>query len=189
MHDPSGITHVLFNMFAVFMFGRTLEMVWGSKRFLCYYLITGIGAALLNMLVVYLRIKQLEGVLSPELISEVYARGAEALSMHRNFIDADAASLNLLINTTMVGASGAVFGILVGFGMLFPNAKLMIIPIPIPVKAKYFVIGYGTIELLLGLYDASGDNVAHFAHLGGLIVGFIIVYFWKKKNKIDGFYF
>ena len=189
MHDPSGITHVLFNMFAVFMFGRTLETVWGGKRFLFYYLITGIGAALLNMLVVYLRIHQLESILSPELVELVYANGAQALSMQQNFVNVDAASLNLLINTSMVGASGAVFGILVAFGMLFPNVKLMVIPIPVPIKAKYFVIGYGVVELFLGLNNAEGDNVAHFAHLGGLVVGFILVYYWKKKNKIDGYYF
>lgn len=189
MHDPSGITHVLFNMFAVFMFGRTLEMIWGSKRFLIYYLLTGIGAGLVNLFVVYLRINYLQENISPELLEQVYLKGSQALSMHQNFIDETAASLNLLINTSMVGASGAVFGILVAFGMFFPNVKLMVMPIPVPIKAKYFVIGYGVIELVLGLNNASGDNIAHFAHLGGLIVGFIISYYWKRKNTFNDYYY
>jgi membrane associated rhomboid family serine protease len=189
MHDPSSITHVLFNMFAVFMFGRTLEMVWGSKRFLFYYMITGIGAGLFNILVMYLRIHSFETGLSPEMISDVYANGAGLLHKGLNYSDPVLGKLNVLLNTTMVGASGAVFGILLAFGMLFPDAKLIVIPIPVPIKAKYFVIGYGAFELLLGLYDKAGDNVAHFAHLGGLIVGLFVILYWKKRNKINGRYY
>ena len=90
------------------------------------------------------------------------------------------------INVPMVGASGAIFGILVGFGMLFPNAELMMIPIPIPIKAKYFVIGYGALELFLGLSNSPSDNVAHFAHLGGLFTGLIFLLYWKKKGTLHG---
>lgn len=188
MHDSSSISHLFFNMFAVFMFGRTLETIWGGKRFLLYYLATGIGAGLANLLVVYLRIQYVEMSLSPEMIAEVYANGAEAINQGKNYIDATAGQLNYLINIGMVGASGAVFGILVAFGMLFPNVELMMIPIPIPIKAKYFVMGYGAIELILGLWNRNDDNVAHFAHLGGLIVGFIIITYWKKTKKINGHY-
>lgn len=186
MHDTSSIAHLFFNMFAVYMFGRTLEMVWGPKRFLFYYIATGIGAALLNMLVVYIRIRSLESNMSPEMIAEVYNNGLTLLNTGRNYVDTTLSQLNILINIGMVGASGAVFGILVAFGMLFPNVELMMIFVPIPIKAKYFVILYGLMELVLGVWDRAGDNVAHFAHLGGLLVGFIIVLFWKNQNKKHG---
>lgn len=186
MHDTSNIMHLLFNMFAVYMFGRTLEMVWGPKRFLFYYIVTGVGAALLNLLVVYIRIQSVESGMTPEMIAEVYRNGLEILGNGKNYADLQLGSLNLLINQVTVGASGAVFGILVAFGMFFPNAELMIIPIPIPIKAKYLVFGYGLLELVLGISNVQGDNVAHFAHLGGLIVGFVIVLYWKYQNKKHG---
>lgn len=176
-------THILFNMFAVFMFGRMLESIWGGKKFLIYYLATGIGAALLQLLVTYLRINSLEAGLSSAEINEVYTKGLQVLQQGKNYIDSDLGNLNSLLHTGMVGASGAVFGILVAFGMMFPNAELMIIPIPIPIKAKWLVIGYGALELGLGIMDRAGDNVAHFAHLGGLITGFIILMFWRNSNK------
>lgn len=147
LHDPTGYSHIFFNMFALFMFGRILESVWGPKKFLTYYLLTGIGAALAQQLVC--------------------------------FIAGD-------INGVMLGASGAVFGILVAFGMLFPDAKLFVFPIPFPIKAKWFVIIYGTLELVLGVVDRANDNVAHFAHLGGLITGFLIMLYWRKKGKSNG---
>ena len=134
--------HLFFNMFAVFMFGRTLETIWGPKKYLLYYMLTGIGAGLTQLLVTYL-----SGSPYPT-----------------------------------VGASGAVFGVLVAFGMLFPNSELFIIPFPFPIKAKWFVMGYGAIELFYGV-SGTADGVAHFAHLGGLIVGFLIVYYWKKSGK------
>lgn len=186
LHDPWNIMHVLFNMFAVFMFGRMLETVWGGKRFLFYYMVTGIGAGLINLLVVYIRVHFVESGMSSEMINEVYTQGAHLLNRGMNYRDEAMASLNILMNTTTVGASGAVFGILVAFGMIFPNVELMMIPIPIPIKAKYFVIGYGILELLLGLRNDASDNVAHFAHLGGLLVGLIIILYWKQKNKING---
>lgn len=188
MHDSSSIAHLFFNMFAVYMFGRTLEMIWGGKRFLIYYIATGIGAALVNMIVVYFRIKYVEASMPPELIADVYANGADALKQMKNYIDSSAAQLNLLVNIGMVGASGAVYGILIAFGMLFPNVELIMLFFPVPIKAKYFVVIFGLMELVLGVVDRAGDNVAHFAHLGGLIVGFIIITYWKKTNKINGRY-
>ncbi|SHF63344.1 rhomboid family intramembrane serine protease [Dysgonomonas macrotermitis] len=190
LHDPRGITHVLFNMFAVFMFGRTLEMVWGGKRFLFYYILTGLGAGIANMLVMFFRIKYAEMQLSPEMVTDVYVKGATLIEKGLTYNEPAMARLNELLYISnigcTVGASGAVFGILVAFGMLFPNVELMIIPIPIPIKAKFFVIGYGVIELLLGVWDKAGDNIAHFAHLGGLITGLILVLYWKKTNKKNG---
>lgn len=190
LHDPTGIMHVLFNMFAVYMFGRTLELVWGSKRFLFYYIITGIGAALANILVMFIRIKYAEMQLSPEMVAEVYAKGATLIGQGLTYSEPAMAKLNELLYMSniisTVGASGAVFGILVAFGILFPYVELMVIPIPIPIKAKYFVIIYGVIELLLGVWDKAGDNVAHFAHLGGLFTGLVLVLYWKKNNKKNG---
>lgn len=159
LHDPGSFTHVLFNMFAVFMFGRTLEQVWGSKRFLTYYMVTGIGAAIIQMIVTFMRLQN---------------AGADGY---------------MLMNIPTVGASGAVFGILLAFGMLFPNAKLFIIPIPFPIKAKWFVIGYGIIELFFGIGNFSGDNIAHFAHLGGMLFGIFMILYWKKKDRIHGRYY
>lgn len=168
LHDPSGIMHVLFNMFAVFMFGRTLEHYWGAKKFMIYYLLTGLGAALAQEIVYTIELRDLIFNSSIEMINT-----GVAIITKQEFYN--------LFNT--VGASGAVFGILVAFGMMFPNAELMMIPIPIPIKAKWFVLGYGILELSLGFMNRSGDNVAHFAHLGGLLVGFIIMMSWRKSNK------
>ncbi len=157
LHDPYSISHVFFNMFAVFMFGRTLEQIWGSKRFLSYYLVTGIGAGLIQMLVLFLRV---QSVLPVEMYS--------------------------MVNSVTVGASGAVFGILLAFGMLFPNSQLFIIPFPFPIKAKWFVIGYGLLELLFGVANRTGDNVAHFAHLGGMLFGIFMILYWKRKDRKYG---
>lgn len=186
MHDPYSFMHVFSNMFAVFMFGRTLEQVWGSKRFLEYYFITGLGAAVTQMLVIFLRIQFIKSSMSPEAISEVYVHGANLLQRNMNFIDSFQANLNLLLNSVTIGASGAVFGILLAFGVLFPNAQLFIIPFPFPIKAKWFVLGYGFIELFFGISNFSGDNVAHFAHLGGMIFGIFAILYWKKKDWRNG---
>ena len=145
--------HMFFNMFAVFMFGRALESMWGQKRFLFYYMATGIGAGLIQLLVWYF------------------------------MYDMPGAPDYILSVISVIGASGAVFGILVAFGMTFPNSELFIIPFPFPIKAKYFVIGYGLLELYLGFANNPADPVAHFAHLGGLIFGVIIILYWKKKDR------
>lgn len=188
MHDTRSISHVFFNMFAVYMFGRVLENVWGQKRFLSFYMITGVGAGLINLFVIYIRIRFLESGLSPEVVNDVYMNGWEVLQRGMNYSDPALANLNFLINQTTVGASGAVFGVLLAFGMLFPNVPLYIMFIPIPIKAKYFVLGYGLIELFLG-FSNPGDNVAHFAHLGGMLFGFFMIRYWKKKDAKNGRYY
>ncbi|MBB4037969.1 membrane associated rhomboid family serine protease [Dysgonomonas hofstadii] len=180
MHGSIG--HIFFNMFAVFMFGRVLETVWGPKKFLIYYIITGIGAAVLQMIITYIRLQSIEASLPPEIISNVYNEGASIIAMGKNYTDPILGNLNGLLNGPMLGASGAVFGVLVAFGMLFPNAELMLIFPPIPIKAKWFVIGYGVLELVLGIVDSPYDNVAHFAHLGGLITGLFLLLYWRKKG-------
>lgn len=171
MFMHGSFTHLFFNMFAVWMFGRTLEQVWGPKRFLFYYILCGIGAGLVQELVQFVHY---EAVLSAY---DSVDTGSRIIPM--------ADYLNLMVT---VGASGAVYAILLGFGMLFPNQQLFIIPIPFPIKAKYFVIGYALLELYLGFSNNPNDNVAHFAHLGGMIFGFILIMYWRKKSK-DGAYY
>lgn len=163
MFMHANFQHIFFNMFALWMFGRTLENVWGPKRFLTYYMVCGIGAGIIQELVQFV---EYETVLS------AYDRvntGMEILAMNDY--------LNLW---RTVGASGAVYGILLAFGMLFPNSEMFIFPLPFPIKAKYFVILYAGLELMLGM--SANDNVAHFAHLGGMIFGFFLILYWKKKN-------
>lgn len=189
MFMHGSVSHIFFNMFAVYMFGRILESVWGPRRFLTYYMITGIGAGLIQILVAFLRIKSAEAILDPEAIAMVYQEGAAVLKQGKNYMDPSLGELNLLINTATVGASGSVFGILLAFGMLFPNMPLYIIPFPFPIKAKYMVMGYGAIELLAGVANFSFDNVAHFAHLGGMLFGIILVLYWRKKDRDNGRYF
>lgn len=161
LHDTHSFDHIFFNMFSVFMFGRTLEMVWGGKRFLFYYLTTGIGAGLVQEVAWYFDLHSAINYYTATV-------GWEQTSM-------------LLNQFITVGASGAAFGILLAFGMLFPNAPLFIIFIPIPIKAKYFVIFYGLLELLFGI-SGTMSGVAHFAHLGGMLFGFFLIRYWKKKG-------
>ncbi|MDR1743769.1 MAG: rhomboid family intramembrane serine protease [Dysgonamonadaceae bacterium] len=190
LHDPGSFLHVFSNMFAVFMFGRTLEHLWGPKRYISYYFITGIGAALVQMLIVFVRLQFLKSGMDASLIGEVYTKGFDALQRGMNYNNPTLAVLNSLLNSPTVGASGAVFGILLAFGMLFPNAELFIIPFPFPIKAKWFVVGYGVFELFFGIRNLPGDNVAHFAHLGGMLFGFFLILYWKKKSRANyGGYF
>lgn len=151
------------------MFGRILEQVWGPKRFLFYYLVCGIGAGFIQEIVQYVHY---------EMVLSAYTSvntGYSVIPMGEY--------LNMM---TTVGASGAIYAILLGFGMLFPNQPLFIFPLPFPIKAKYFVIGYALIELYAGFANNPGDNVAHFAHLGGMIFGFILIMYWRKKIEEMG---
>jgi membrane associated rhomboid family serine protease len=160
-------------MFALWMFGKTLENVWGAKRFLIYYIFTGLGAAVLHLCVSQYQIFQLANNI-PEIL-ELAKQGLYNTGNVNSF------KLTQLVTTPTVGASGAVFGILLAFGMLFPNT-LLYIYFAIPVKAKYFVMIYGALELYSGLSNNPADNVAHFAHLGGMIFGFLLIKYWQKNN-------
>lgn len=177
-----GIGHIFFNMFALWMFGNQLENVWGGKRFLTYFLITGLGAAALHLGVNQLQISLLEAKMSAEQISGVVNKGYEAISNGKNFIDPLMGELNILYHTPTIGASGAVFGVLLAFGMLFPNT-LIYIYFALPIKAKYFVMIYGAFELWSGIQNNPGDNVAHFAHLGGMIFGYFLIKYWRKNSQ------
>ncbi len=181
MFMHGGFFHLLFNMYALWMFGRVLETVWGGKRFFIYYFVTGLGAALIHTTVNLIEVQSLMANLSPEQIALVKSEGPALWESQRNYADEGMAALNRALNIPTVGASGAVFGVLLAFGMLFPNTQLMLLIPPIPLKAKYFVIIYGVIELYLGL-TRPGSNIAHFAHLGGMLFGFLLIKFWNKKS-------
>lgn len=211
MFMHGSFMHLFFNMFALWMFGCVLENVWGTKRFIIYYFVTGIGAAVVHYVIFYFELKPVTDAINLYLANP----GAEQLKHFiesgnidgnyeplKQFIqeyntlltqDLDKAiilskdfvyqyRIDLLNMPVVVGASGAVFGILLAFGMMFPNT-LIYVYFAIPIKAKWFVIIYGVLELISGISNRSGDNVAHFAHLGGMLFGFILLMIWKKQAK------
>jgi membrane associated rhomboid family serine protease len=182
MFMHGGITHLFFNMFALFMFGRVLESVWGPKRFLIYYFVSGIGAALVHEAVIWYQYGKIINEISPQQLQMVLDDGLVYFNSGRVFTNEVMRQLQLILYTPTVGASGAVFGILLAFGVLFPNTRLMLLFPPIPIKAKYFVIAYGAIELYLAVTQ-PGSNVAHAAHLGGMIFGYILIRIWRRTTK------
>lgn len=167
LHAERSFSHLFWNMFALLMFGTHVERVWGTKRFLIFYLICGLSAALTQEIVWTYQLRSLAAHYSS------VDTGIQVLSMAEYF--------NLPLT---VGASGAVFGMLLAFGMLFPNERMFFIFIPYPIKAKYMVLIYGALELFMGILP-SNDGVAHFAHLGGMIGGWILIRLWRKKRKIS----
>jgi membrane associated rhomboid family serine protease len=184
MFMHGGITHLFFNMFALWMFGRVLEQVWGSQRFFLYYFVTGLGAVVLHSVVNFIEISALKSHLTADQINLVLSDGYSLWEQGKTFSDPQMAKLCTFLNVPTIGASGAVFGVLLAFGMLFPNTELMLLFPPIPIKAKYFVIGYGVIELFMGVSNFKFDNVAHFAHLGGMLFGFILIKYWNRRKDI-----
>lgn len=183
MHDPSNISHIFFNMFALWMFGATLENLWGPKRFLLFYFACGLGAAFCHMLVLYFEnqgmINMYNYIRNSGDMNEMYYfikryGGGYLGSPDEIFVTR--------INEATLGASGAVFGCLAAFGYLFPNSYMYVYFL-IPVKVKWFVLLYIGSELFATVKSSAGDNVAHIAHLGGALVGFLLVYFWNKTNR------
>lgn len=216
MHSSTNFSHILFNMFALWMFGNTLENVWGSKKFLIYYLFTGIGAAVIytfwigfeitptvNAIDQFLNNPSLEGFAafrnseyfqvanydiqnSFNAFVETYNRSIAAdkgLALQQAVSFMSDYRESFLNAHTVVGASGAVYGILLAFGMMFPNS-IIYLYFAIPIKAKYFVMIFGALEIYSGISNRPGDNVAHFAHLGGMLFGFILITIWKKRGKL-----
>ncbi len=172
LHSTDSLMHILNNMFMLWMFGSVIERYWGPKRFLIYYLITGITAALTQQIVWAIDLSS--------VTSGVY----QFVNLGNNQIIPVAEFLNM---PTTVGASGAVFGLLLAYGMLFPNTEMYYLFLPIPIKAKYIVLLFGAYELFSGVH-ATGSNVAHFAHLGGMIGGIILILLWRRKKIISGPY-
>ncbi len=171
MFMHGNFLHILSNMFALWMFGTSIENYWGGKRFLVYYLVTGLGAAIIHYIVLYYT------TVIPAL------HEIKALQQLDNIQDADAVAQQFYNHIPpVVGASGAVFGILLAFGMMFPN-QIIYLYFAIPIKAKYFVILYGLFELYAGIENSRSDNVAHFAHLGGMVFGYILIKYWNKNGS------
>ncbi len=173
--------HLFFNMYALYMFGQVLEQVWGPKRFFIYYMVCGLGAAFVHETVIMFQYQNLMNVISPDQLQLVLNDGTEYFRQGKVFSDDTMKNLQLLLNTPTVGASGAVFGILLAFGVLFPNTQLMLLIPPIPIRAKYFVLIYGAIELYLA-FNNPGSNIAHAAHLGGMLFGYILIRYWRKTT-------
>ncbi len=170
LHDTSSMWHLFCNMFGVYMFGGALEQVWGSRKFLFYYMVSGVGAAIVQQLCWAIDYWSLT-----EAMNAAVAQGSTAVLGMKN------ALLNL---PTTIGASGALFGVLLAFGWLFPDVKMFLLFVPIPIPARIFVGLYAVLELFLGIADFRFDSVAHFAHLGGMIFGFALLFYWYKKGKL-----
>lgn len=180
----ANISHLFFNMFGVYMFGAAVEKYWGGKKFLIFYVVAGLGAFALHQLITMYEVNQLVSQLSASDAQEVWSNGYNILSQGKNYINLEMGKLNLALNVGMVGASGCLFGLLMAYGFMFPNAEMMLLFFPVPIKAKYFVLGYGAIELILGVSNRSGDNVAHFAHLGGMIAGYIMLKQMQSQGRL-----
>ncbi|GGZ87815.1 rhomboid family intramembrane serine protease [Ignatzschineria indica] len=193
----AGISHLLFNMFALFMFGATIERIIGTQKFLVLYFVAGMGSFILFNIQSYFTINQLTAELyaldSPAVVNQVLLEVQNNLKMDHlgvitgpGYIDR-IPELSALVGEyirPMMGASGAIYGVLIAFGMLYPNAGLIFFFIPFPIKAKYFIPGIILLEVILGLLNLSWNPIAHFAHLGGAAAGFLLIWYWKKQGAI-----
>ena len=182
-----SINHILFNMFGLWMFGGTLAQMWGRNKFLFFYLSTGLGAAALQLGINYFQISTVveqlvEAGYSPIALTETLQSGQYNTAWSNVISQTELSQLLTSFNMSMVGASGALYGILVAFAFLFPNTELMIIFLPIPIKAKYFVPILLASDLFFGFSSYSLGPIAHFAHLGGAVTGFIMMWYWKKQQ-------
>ena len=181
MFMHSGFEHIFFNLFAVWMFGRILESVWGSQRFLFYYILCGMGAGLIQQITQYFEFMPL----MHDATQFAAYPSTEIITINGNSRTATEwlALCQRIISVPTVGASGAVYAILMAFGILFPNQPMYIFPLPMPINTKWMIIGYIAIEL------TGNDGIAHFAHLGGMVFGFLLIMYWRKKGTIHGRYF
>jgi len=176
--------HILLNMFGLYMFGPQVEYRWGSQRFLAYYLLCGLGSALLYLGWLWYGSREHFATLGPDelaLLRDQFIQWSQGGTI-TGAITPDMAAILRLWSEPMVGASGAIFGVLLAFGLLFPDVRLMMLFFPVPIKAKYFVVIYAVIELVSGVANRSGDNVAHFAHLGGMLGGWLIIRYWRGQS-------
>lgn len=197
MFMHAGVNHILFNMLALWMFGSAIEQVWGRNKFLFFYFSAGIGASLIYTLANYLQFQNvytdlISAGLNATEISSILETGSYNTSILKYVDQASLTRFYGIFNTPAVGASGAIMGLLVAFGMLFPNSELMLLFFPVPVKAKYFIpvlIGLDVFSGLTGVSVFSANNTAYWAHIGGALIGFIMMLYWKKtqfnKNRWD----
>ena len=208
MFSHGGLGHIFFNMLGLFFLGPLLEQFWGGKRFLTFYLATGIGAGFIYLMINFFQLNPIKTAaedyaLNPNpddfytliakydkydfdysnQVYEAYYDNPTNSSLERQTIEIAESFYNRNLGIPMVGASGAIYGILMAFGLLFPNTELMLLFPPIPIKAKYLVLILGGMAIFSGFRDSAGDNTAHFAHLGGMIVSYILIKFWQKNSK------
>lgn len=216
MFMHGGFSHIFFNMFALWMFGNVLENFWGGKKFLIFYVVCGLGAAITHYVIFYFQVqpvmhtvsgylsnpdlKNFEGIFQPLLNEHLHQNSSEAMNALINQYNSISevanpseklqASIDLMNRfridffnePVVIGASGAIFGLLLAFGMTFPNSMIYMYFF-FPIRAKYFVIIYGAIELYSGIQSNGGDNVAHYAHLGGMLFGLVLILIWKKRTN------
>ena len=187
MHSQQTFMHILFNMYGLWAFGTPLEQMWGRNKFLFFYFSAGLGAGIVYTLVNYYQFNAVydqlvEIGLSTSEIQNILNTGTYSSQILAAISEANLAEFYSTYHTPAVGASGAVYGILVAFGMAFPNAKLALIFFPVPISAKYFIPVIILGDLFFGITKYSIGNVAHFAHIGGALIGFIIVWYWKKNQ-------
>lgn len=191
MFMHGGFAHILFNMYALWAFGSPIEQMLGQKKFLFFYFSAGIGAALIHTLVNYYHFQAgfntlLEAGMNAEGIYRLLETGQYNTAILNDVSTGMLQEFYASVNTPAVGASGAIYGILVAFGMMFPNVELFLLFVPVPIKAKYFIPALIAIDLFSGFtgYSLFGGGVAHFAHVGGALFGFIMMWYWKK-NQFD----
>lgn len=208
MFSHGGFMHIFFNMLMLFFLGPLLEQFWGGKKFLTFYLITGIGAGFIYLLINFFQLSPLKSAVedyslnpNPEdfytiiakydkynfdysnRVYEAYFDNPTNTTLERQTIEVAQSLYDHNLNIPMVGASGAIYGILMAFGLLFPNTEMMLLFPPIPIKAKYLVLILGGMAIYSGFKDNAGDNTAHFAHLGGMIVSYIVLKYWQLNSK------
>lgn len=183
LHSTQDFTHLLFNMFGLYMFGRVLESTMGEKKFLMYYLITGVGAAVVQLISSEIQIQLLFSELSGGAIDFARTNGVDLMAGGKGPLeyvnDSNFVKYLYLTNGATVGASGSIFGILMAFGYMFPNAQLQLLFPPIPIKGKYIAV----FALVMGIFTDLQGNVAHFAHFGGMLTGFILLKVWQVKSQ------
>tara|TARA_B000000557_G_C20776531_1_gene444450 strand:- start:665 stop:1249 length:585 start_codon:yes stop_codon:yes gene_type:complete len=187
MFMHGNLMHLAFNMLALWMFGSTLVSIWGKNKFLFFYFSCGIGAALLQNYANYVNVDSFVSALSDANVSQDQITSILKSATYPTYILDFVSESKMLsayndYNTPMIGASGAIYGIVVAFSFMFPNTKLMLLFPPIPIKAKFFVPGLILIDLFFGLTSASIGSIAHFAHIGGAITGFLMMWYWKKSQ-------
>ena len=192
MFMHGGFMHILFNMYALWAFGSPIEQMLGQKRFLFFYFSAGIGAALLHTLVNFYGYQNgvqdlLEAGMSMPQVENFFLTGEYPKSILDNISMDGLQSAYQAFTVPAVGASGAIYGILVAFGMMFPNVQLFLLFVPVPIKAKYFIPGLIALDLFSGFtgYSIFGGGIAHFAHVGGALFGFLMMYYWKKNQFND----
>lgn len=174
MHDTHNISHILFNMLGVYVFGQALEQVWGPKRYLIFYIVTGLGAALAQYVIMHFQMQDMLDIVNTHLNSPDISADERSYYITEKY--------QRLKEGVIVGASGSLFGLLGAFGLLFPNTELLIYFL-FPIKAKWLVTLYGAFEIFSGIRNSPGDNVAHFAHIGGLVVGIVLVLIWRRDRR------